>query len=400
MPSYVYKVFNERGEIRFGALTAGSYSEAEKKLKDQGENIVQLKKEASGLSLGRFFSRLSLDQELFFYIQFSTLLNADVPLLRALEIVTDQITHSGFKAVLKESQLDIKKGSSLSNAFRKHEYYFGTLVLGMIEAGEESGKLDSTFLQISRMIEQRYQYKQDLLSAFSYPSLLFFISFIVSMLIITFVYPQFLEIFKSNEIALPFSTLFLAKLSYFLHDNWLFFLIGIAIFCLLLIQYMKSPEGHETFETALLKVPILGEILKMFFLNRLFFNMALLLKNDVRLLRSVEILAKTLTHAVMTRLLSDVWVKLRQGGALSDALKTHEEVPSIVQQIIVVGEQTGKLEDLLEKIASYYEVMISLKLKRLTMIIEPALLLVLGLFVGFLMASLLLPMFRMVKTLG
>jgi type IV pilus assembly protein PilC len=400
MLEYVYKVFNEKGTIRFGKIAAASYSEAEKKLKEQGENIVELKAQNSGFSFQRFYNRLSMDQELFFYIQFSSLLNADVPLLRALEIVTDQMTHPAFKTVLQESQLEIKKGSSLSNAFRKHEHYFSTLVLGMIEVGEESGRLDSIFFQMSRMIEQRYQYKQDLLGALSYPGLLFLIAVIVSVSIITFVYPQFLEIFKANEIALPVTTLILAKLSYFLHDNWVFLLTGIVIFLMVLFQYLKSIEGKETWETTVLKIPLLGDILKMLFLNQLFFNMALLLKNDVPLLKTVEILAKTFTQSMMTRLLADIWVTLRHGGAMSDALKGHNELPAVIQQIMVVGEQTGKMEELLEKISSYYGLMSSIKLKKLTIIIEPSLLLVLGLLVGFLMASLLLPMFRMVRTLG
>ena len=399
MPSYRYTIFDAKGEIRFGKILAKSYPEAEKQLKDCGWIIVELYSELSRMHLDFFLRRLSLDEELFFYIQFSCLLSAEVPLLKTLEIISGQVRNRYFRKSLTEALSELKKGASLSQSLRLHETYFDTLTLGMIEAGEESGKLDVIFQQLAKMAEQRHQFRQDLVSAISYPFLLFCAALLVTSLILIFVYPKFMDIFSGNEIELPLLTLFFNQFTLFLKErfHWL-----IALFTglgFLFLKHFLTSEGKAQVQAALLKVPLLGEIQKMLFLHRLFFNMSLLLRNGVPLLKTIEILSKTVTHISVTRLLSDIWVTLRKGGNMSEAVANHPDMPETVQQIIVVGEQTGKMEDLLDKISGYYSLMVTAKLKRLNMVIEPILLIFLGLIVTFLLASLLLPMFNAVKTL-
>lgn len=399
MKQYQYKIFDVKGDIHSGMLKAESYYAAEKKLKKQEWVIVELKPVYNDFNLKHMFNKVSSDDELFFYLQFSTLLLADIPLLPALEIVSRQIKNVRFKMALESCQQKIKKGDSFSEVLREHEEFFNTMVIGMVEAGEESGNLENILFQISKISEQKHTFRQDIITSLSYPILIMSISVLVCFVIMFYVCPRFLEIFSSNNIPLPLFTIILSKITQLLLNFWHVLLITFLSLTVLFFKYSKSIQGKIFLEKLILKLPFIGNIIRMLFIHRLFFNMALLLKSGVPLLKTIELLAKALPYHSMTRLLADIWVTLRQGGSMSDAVIKHEELPEYVQQIIVVGEQTGKIENLLERIADYYNIMISTKLKQLNLIIEPVLLLGLGAFITFLMASLLLPMFLAVKVL-
>lgn len=402
MPTYTYRARDEHGKLVSGAMDAVSGDELIAKLHKMGFMATAFNPVRPAMTLNALSERyrpIKMQDVLVFYFQLANLIEAAVPILTALKTIEAQTENKRLKCVIGEVQRNVESGGWLSEGFSRHPRVFPKLFVNMIKAGEESGKLSQVLRRYALFAEAQAELKEKVKGALFYPSILLIASLAVVLFIVTFIIPQFAELFTKAGIKLPFVTRLLFVIGLFIKKYWPLFSFGFAALLFWLSRYRLSKSGKARLGRIMLKAPIIGVLARKIYISRFSRTLATLISSGVAILQSLDITGEVIGNAVISDTIFKVRQSVEQGQKMSEPLKVSGEFPLDAVEMIAVGEETGNLDEMLNKIADFYDMAVGYAIKKLTTIIEPLFLAVMGGIVAFIMASMLIPIFDMVKIL-
>jgi type IV pilus assembly protein PilC len=394
--TYAYRVRDRRGALLSGEIQADSRDLVLAKLREMEYIPLEVKKKSAGLKkeISLRPGRVKLKHLAVFSRQFATMVNSGLPLLRTLAILADQTESKELAKVVGEIRLEVERGSSLSDAMEKYPKAFNSLYVAMVRAGEISGNLDRVLLRVADTIEKEVSLRRKIKSAMTYPVVVFALVVIILTVMLVFVVPTFKNLYADLGGTLPGPTRLLIAISDTVRQFFLFVLGGIALGVWGLRQWLKTDRGRYAFDRFKLKVPVFGELFRKTALSRFSRTLGTLSRSGVPILQALDIVHDTVKNAVVARAVRDVQTSVKEGESLTRPLSRHPVFPPMVVQMMAVGEETGALDTMLEKIADFYDEEIEATVESLTSLIEPVLIAVVGGTVGAIVIALYLPTFR------
>jgi type IV pilus assembly protein PilC len=409
MPTFVARVRDSKGNAKKQKIVAQTLGEARSSLRARGLLIQELKPaqefklsgEINLKPLQTALAKVSIKDKAVFSRQFATLTNAGVAIVRSLGVLADQCANPKLKQALLQISADVQQGMNLSEAMRKHPACFDNLYVSMVQAGEVGGVLDEVMNRLSKLLEDRARLQNQIKSALTYPVAvcLFAVAIFIGMTV--FLIPIFAGIFKQLGVELPALTQFMLWLSEMLR-SWRV-LIPIAVFIggsFFLRQYYKTRLGRETIDRLSLKMPLFGDLIQKSAVALFSRTFGALTRSGVPILTALEIVRDTAGNQIIANAVDAARRDIQQGGMISLALQKERVFPTMAIQMISIGEETGELDQMLMKVADFYEDEVEQAVKAMTSIIEPIMIIVLGGMVGTILISMYLPMFKIFEKLG
>ena len=397
--SFAYKARDKTGNLVSGTLMADSESLVLSRLREMGYTPLEAKKEKGGMKREFAFrpGHVKMKELAVFSRQFATMVNSGLPILRSLAILADQTEGAILQNVLVEVRLAVERGSSLSEALTKHPKAFNDLYVAMVKSGEAGGVLDDVLLRLADMIERDVKLRGKIKSAMTYPvAVVFFVMLIMSAMLL-FVVPQFKGIYTQLGGKLPLPTQFLLAISDAFKTYWYMIIGGTVAVVFALKRYKKTDKGREVLDAIKLKVPIFGTLFHKTALSRFSSTLGVLLRSGVPILLALDIVSDTVNNKVMSKAVIDVQSSVREGESIAKPLATHAVFPAMVVQMLAVGEETGQVDVMLEKVAEFYNSEVEASVDALTSLIEPVLIAFIGVCVGAAVIALYMPMFGIIN---
>lgn len=396
MPTYTYTAKSEPTKIIQGDIESESEQEVINKLTKIG--LFPLSVKANDFSLDRQgawrFQSLSHKEIVLFTRQLSTLIDSGINILNGLDIITNQTHNKYLKAILRDITSKIKDGKSLSNSMGSHPYLFSDLYSSMIRIGETSGNLNKTLKRMADFLEEQQEFKDSLRASLTYPFFVFTVGILTVIVLLLFVIPRLVTMFEDMGQVLPLPTRILISTSDFLRSYWWFIFITIFILIFFMRRSYKTPQGKISWDGFKLKLLIFGQIILKTEISRLMRTLSLLLSSGMPITPALDISVSIVGNEILKSDVRKFKEQIAGGSSLSASLKSSRLFPEFVTNIISVGEEIGSLEKSLLRIAEDYEREVDRKLKTLTRLLEPVIILVMGLIVGFIVLSMLLPIFQ------
>jgi len=402
MPPFTYKARDESGKSVTGTIDALNKESLAQLLQKQKLTIISITEKIESFSLDKYLQRLTkvkTNDLVMFNVQLSNMISSGITLPTSLSTLSDQIENFRLKEAVKEIVKDIKGGSTFSDALKKHPSIFPPIVTNMIHAGEVAGNLDEILNRLATFFERESELKQKITTALFYPMILGVVGTLVIIFIIITILPSFAKIFIEANVPLPTPTLILYNSNLFIRAYWKLALLAIAGFYFFVAWYKRTPAGKLNFDKILLNVPIWGKLIRQSTIARLTRTLGSLISSGIPMLQALEVTEQTIDNAVLSKVLKNVYSSVSKGETISKPLKESGEFPAMPVHMIAVGEETGALDTMLNKVADYYDMATEYSIRRLTALIEPIFLVILGGAVGFIFASILLPIFQMIKTI-
>ena len=403
MPSYSYKARDGAGKAVSGNMDSSSEEKLAEKLRDMGYMPTQIKKAVPELDLSKFgerFKRIKPEDLIMFSVQLANMIDAELTLVNSLDIIHQQIENKKLQDIVGEVKREVEGGSSFSDALAKHPKTFSKLFIDMVGAGEASGKLNAVLNRLAIYAEQQEDLRQQVKNALFYPMILAFAGAAVVILIVTFVMPQFVVIFNKADVPLPLPTQIFYGLGVALKKFWYLIILIIWFAVIGFKMYARTNVGRIQLDRLKLSLPVIGTLTRKLIISRFSRTLATLIDSGVPILHSLDIVRGVVGNQIIGDVILKVRKSVEEGERIAVEFKKSGEFPPDMIQMIAVGEETGKLGPMLTKIAGYYDNAVGYSLKKLIALIEPVFIIVLGALVGFIMASMLLPMFDMVKTIN
>lgn len=398
---FTYRALTSEGTVQAGEMAAKSESEALAKIRALGHTPIKVEEKAQtsrkvGGSLTR--QNIKLDHLKIFCKQLETMLNAGLSLHSSLDILAEQTESKQFAEVIKEVNIAILKGSSLSEAMKNYPKVFPELMVGLTAAGEKSGRLDEVMGRLAVQYEREAKVKNKMRNAMIYPAILGIITVIAMAVIMIFVVPTFVDIFESNNVPLPMITKVVIAISTFLAQYWWLLLTLIILATIALRSYYKTPGGRRFFDQKKMSFFLIKKSIVR--INAALFTRTLstLLASGVPLIESLVSAGATTSNMIIVDAMEEITSELRKGGSLSKLLEKSKLFPSMMTSMIAVGEESGALDDMLLKTADFYDEELEDAMQKLVASIEPVMIVVMGGIIGFLVAAVMLPIFGMSST--
>ena len=400
MPRFRYEALTNTGTVVTNTQEASSRAELVSRLKVMGywpTSIVEDTAETqgrTGIQIPFLPTRIKSAEVEFFTYQMATLINAYVPLSRALGVTLEQITSVELKRVVEQVKYDVEHGSPLNDALAQHPRVFSELYVNMVKAGEAGGVLGVVLERLAEFAERQRLLKTEVTSALFYPAILLVLSIGAVAVLMTFVIPKFTGMFAELDVALPGPTRFLIGITNFLSVYWWIILIAGIGGVVALRQYIRTESGRLAFDRVKLKLPILGTIFSNFALVRFTRTMATLLENGVILLPALRVVKDTIGNSVYGNAVANAEEEIERGSTLSRELERSAAFPPLLTHMVAIGEESGDPEQMLTKLSVYYDLEIKKNLERLTNSIGPLVILFMGLLIGFIAVAMILPIFE------
>ncbi len=404
MPVYRYRAKDRQGRIVAATIEASDVRAAARALRDKGYLITEIKEPGKGLqaeiSLGFLESGPSLKDIAIFSRQLATMMGAGLPIVQALAILEKQTTNKKFKKILKEIRADVEAGMAFSDALEKHPV-FNRLYVNLVRAGEASGNLDTILDRLATFLEKDLELRGKIKSAMTYPIIVFVFAILVTYFLLTGIVPQFAQILTDLGSELPLLTRFLIAVSDFLRSSTLFIVVAVAVLWFAYTRFYRTPRGRRIIDRMKLRLPVFGNLNKKSALARFSRTLGLLLHSGVNIIEAVDITKGTAGNAVVEDVLEEAKSSVQVGEPLSATLAAYPEIfPPMVSSMIRIGEETGALDAMLQKIADFYEREVDETVASLTAAIEPLMIIFLGVVVGMIVAGMFLPLFQIINTLS
>lgn len=405
MPTYVFKGRNRLNEIVAGERVAPDRAALEAALRREQVILTDVREKKKGISAPKLGARqgVTTKQLAIFTRQFSVMLDAGLPLVQCIEILGQQQDNQYFSKVLTQVREDVEAGQTLANAMSRHPKVFEQLYVNMVEAGETGGILDIILQRLSTFLEKIVKLKSDVRSALIYPIAVIVISIIVISVIMIFVIPSFKNIFETlvgpGE-RLPWLTEMVVTLSSFMAGYWWIILIVVGVSLYGLRSYYRTPNGRRMIDGFTLKLPIIGDILRKIAISRFSRTLGTLLSSGVAILEALDITARTSGNVVIEEAIISVRNRIEQGETFLEPLKQTKMFPPMVCQMIGIGEQTGALDAMLSKIADFYEQEVDAAIANLLAMLEPAMIMFLGVTIGTIVIAMYLPLFSLIAKMA
>ena len=402
MPVYLWKGKDRHDKSRKGEMDAPSEDAVRSELTRRKITSIKIKKKPKDLFENVSFMQPKVKQSdiIIFCRQFSTMIDAGLPIIQCLDILHAQNDNKTFKKMLREVKANVESGQTLSEALKKYPKQFDDLFVNMISAGEAGGILDSILRRLSAYLEKAAKLKAKIKGGMTYPVVTIVIAVIVVAVIMVFVIPVFEEMFSSMGHALPVATQFVVNLSRAVKSN-IFYIIGAIIIAIIALRrFYNTEKGKVLIDDYLLKLPLFGQLVRKAAVAKFTRTMGTMLTSGVAILDALEIVAKTSGNKTIEKAIFDTRTAIAEGRTMSDPLAESGVFPSMVCQMIAVGESTGALDAMLTKIADFYEEEVDQAVENLTSLIEPFMIVFLGVVIGGLVVSMYLPIFKMASNLG
>jgi general secretion pathway protein F len=404
MSRYAYKATDLAGKVMNGTLDAADERQAVAMLHDMKYipiRITQAKKNHGGLdadlsrSVTSFFNRVSTKDVVAFTQDLSTLLEAGVPLDRALAILINVAQNDKFKEIIRDILKNVQGGSYLSNAIARYPKVFSSFYVSMVRAGEAGGVLDGILKRLGAFLESSQDFKDYIKSAMVYPTFLLLVGGLSIIVLLTFVMPKFSVIFADMRQSIPLSTKILLRLGEALKIYWPVILAGVGIVYFLINRYIKTPAGSLKLDRYKLHFPVAGELVKKIEVARFARTLGTLAQSGVPILQALNLVKGIIGNQVIAGTMNNVYNRVKKGERLSLPLSEIDVFPALAIQMITVGEETGKLSEMLLRVAENYEKLSRDTIRRLVSFIEPAMILGMGIVVGFIVVSMMMAIFSM-----
>jgi len=397
--TYDYKVRDRSGALITGRLAGDSEALVLQRLRQMGMTPVEVKKAGTGMKMEINLrpGRVKLKQISVFCRQFATMVNSGLPILRALAILADQTDNKEFAQVLVQVRTDVENGSSLSAALGKHPKAFNNLFISMIKAGETGGVLDDVLLNLADQIEKEVELRRQIKSAMTYPVVVVALVSLILGAMLLFVVPQFETIYTDLGGQLPLPTRILLGVSSAFRNYWYIVALLGGIGAFLFRRYKRTEAGRARVDAAKIRVPVFGPLFHKVALARFSSTLAMLLRAGVPILQALDNVKETVNNAVIAEAVEDVKASVREGESIAKPLAKHKVFPPMVVQMLAVGEETGAVDTMLDKVAEFYNNEVKATVEALTSLIEPLLIAVIGGCVGAAVIALYMPMFNIIN---
>ena len=396
--TFSYSVRDRGGKLISGTLEADSEAAVAKRLKGMGYAPVSITQANAGLSKeitipGFGGKKIKLKDLAVFSRQFATMINSGLSLLRALTILTEQTENPRLAQVIGEVRNDVQAGSALSAAMGKHPEVFPPLMVNMSKAGEIGGFLDSVLLQVAANYEAEVKLRSKIKSAMTYPMVVLFIAILAVMGMLLFIVPTFAKMFKQLGAQLPAPTQLLVSVSHLLKVGFPVLIIMVIAGMIVWKRVKNREEVRNVVDPLKLKLPIFGSLFQKVAISRFARNLGTMMHSGVPILQSLDVVADTTGNIVLARATRDIQESVRQGESVTAPLRAHPVFPPMVAQMMAVGEDTGALDQMLEKISDFYDQEVEATTEALTSLIEPLMIAVLGGIIGSMIICLYMPIF-------
>ncbi len=399
--TWIWKGRSPKGEILSGEYEASAKQEVSEYLRKRRIIITTIRKKQRALTLSFLRGgRIRVRDMSVFTRQFATMVNAGLPLVQCLDILSRQMEKPVFKQVVQQVMMDVESGSTLAEGLGKHPRVFSDLYTNMVSAGETGGILDTILTRLAAYLEKADALQRKVKGAMTYPSIVLFVAVGATVFMLLFVIPVFAKMFSDFGGELPAPTRIVMNLSQFLQSYWWMLLAGIVGLVFLFKRYRASASGRLQTDKLSLRVPIIGDVLRKSSVARFTRTLGTLVGAGVPILQGLEITAKTAGNVVIQNAIVQTQKSISQGDTIAEPLRQSEVFPPMVVQMIGIGEQTGALDEMLNKIADFYDDEVDAAVDALTAAIEPIMIVVMGVMVGGMLIAMYLPMFKMANVIG
>ncbi|TBL80223.1 type II secretion system F family protein [Paenibacillus thalictri] len=402
MPKFIYKAVDDYGKFTKGTLEAQTFQQAVEELKNNGLWVMQLFDKNSSLlhkELTFGGSRVKTEHFTVFCRQLATLYKAGVNLVESIRVLSEQAASKEFKKILAEMSNEMQRGTQLSMAAAQYPTVFSNIFINMIRAGEASGNLDEMLARIAIFYEKEYYTKQKVKSAMVYPTIMGIVTVIVVIILMTFVVPRLAGNFSSMGLELPLPTLIVIAVSDWMKIYWFLVLISLFIPPVVLKMIKRNPKGLYYLDYVKLKIPVFGMLWHKQALSRFSRTFCSLFAAAIPMLQTMTIVSSVVGNEVMAKLIQQSREGLRGGNSIAEPFKNSWLFPPMVVQMLAVGERTGALDTMLEKVADFYEADVDAMADRLKALLEPIMILILAVIVGTIVLAVMLPSFKLIENL-
>lgn len=400
MPIFEYKGKTLAGTSVSGELKAKDRNELEKLLRNNKILVSSVIKKPSSINFSFGRKKIKKVHISRFTRQFATMIGAGLPMVQCLEILGQQSDSAEMRKVVSQVKESVQAGTTLAEALSRHKKTFDDLYVNMVDAGEIGGALDTILIRLAVYREKADALVRKVKGALIYPAVILVVAIGVTTLMLTFIVPIFAKMFSGVGAELPGPTKFVLGLSQFLRANFLAGLIFFVLAAVGLRFYVRTDQGHLTIDKLLLKLPLIGDLLRKSAISRFTRTLGTLISSGVSILEALDITAKTAGNKVIQNAIKKSVVSIAEGETITQPLKETGVFPPMVTQMISVGEKTGGLDDMLNKIADFYEEEVDAAVSALTSIIEPVVIIFMGVIVGGILISMYLPMFDIIGKIG
>jgi general secretion pathway protein F len=404
MIRFSYRAVTADGTPRNGSLEAPGKAQAVQSLQQSGLVILSLtsagEQGASGAASRSLTGRIGAAQLVDFAIETSALLDAKVPLEQVLKTQADLCTHKRFKEILMSVWQDVNGGASFADALARHPKIFERFFVNMVRGGEASGALELIMRRVASLLERRLQLRSKVTGALIYPSLLVVMGVIVVSVMMLFVVPKMTALFGDTGQLLPASTRAVIAMSNFTRSSWWLFPLVCAVPVIVYKKKTRTEEGQAAFGRAILKIPVLGELIAQAETSRFCRMMSSLLDGQVPILSALSITGGTLNNAALRKLMKEVYSRVQGGQPMGPLLQASPEFPELASRMITMGEESGELQAMLNKVADRYEEKVTSTTERLVGVIEPVFIILMGVVVGFIVVSMMQGIMAMSTSAG
>ncbi len=394
---FKYEAITNKGERKIGAVEAASKDLAISAIQRRGLIVSSIKEDKGKKSFSEitfFGNGIKMKDVVIMSRQISTLFEAQVSALKAFTLLATNTENKALVKILNTVSEDIQSGSTISVALSKHPDVFSEFYINMVKAGEESGKLKQTFTYLADYLDRQYQLTSKTKNALIYPGFVIGVFTIVMLLMFVFIVPRLTVIIKESGQAIPLSTKIIMGISHLLIKYWLLLLMAVLAFVVYIFSLIKTKSGLKYLDHLKISIPVFKNIYTKLYLSRIADNMNTMLSSGISILRAIELTAAIVGNQVYKDVMKKVAEDVRGGSSLSDAFSKHQEIPAIMTGMIRVGEETGSMENILKTLGNFYSREVNDAVDTLVSLIEPLMIVVLGLGVGILLTSILMPIYN------
>lgn len=401
MPIFKYKATDSRGKNKRGRIVGMSETDVLAKLRKKELSDIALM-DVSGtweIKFLKLINRVSAKDLVIFSRQFSVLIAANVPIVESLVVLIDQTNKITFKELIAEIAFDVDSGAFLSDSLAKHQKVFSEFFVNIIRSGETSGKLDEVLNYLADEVERNYDMISKIRGAMIYP--VFVLSGLVGVAVVLMVYviPSLTSVLTESNVALPLSTRIVIGTSHFMQSYIIFIIIFILALGFLFRLYTRTYSGRRLIDIIKLRMPIFGPLFKYIYLVRFSRSLSTLLKGGVTISRSLEITADVVGNAIYRELILETLESINDGNPLAMVMEQSKDMPKMVPQMIAVGEKSGQIDSILDRITTFYSREVTNRLDNLSKLMEPIIIVVMGIGVGIMVAAVILPMYNLANQL-
>ena len=396
-----YNAITDKGETKEGKIDAVNKDLAVAALQRRSLIIVSIKgdEEKSLLQIS-LFEKVPMKDVVILSRQISTLFDAQVSALKAFTLLSTNTENKLLGRKLAQVVDDLKAGFSISGALSKHSEIFSDFYINMVKAGEESGKLNQTFAYLADYLDREYELTSKTKNALVYPAFVIVVFIVVMVLMFVMVIPKLSAIILESGQAVPVYTKVVIAISNFFVNNGVLFLIGLIIAGFAFWRFLKSGGGKEQIDSLKISAPVVGNLFKKLYLSRIADNLDTMLSSGITIVRAIEVTGEVVGNKVYARILKEAGSDVKTGSSLSASLARHKEMPGIMVQMVQVGEETGALSSILKTLAKFYKREVDDAVDTLVGLIEPVMIVVLGLGVGLLLTSVLMPIYNISSSIN